>query len=176
MKKTFLLITSIVLANQADAACTNAKSLSGTWRYYQAVAQPITVNKANISRCEAAFKPDAVNKLKGTFEGFCWISPAKGPKTMLNTGTYEIKDPKTCDVQILLDMMGQSTFNVMMSSDNKGWIGQWTNKAGDWGVTNGLKKSTSTQTPLYNEEYDVIPSQPGTTTGTGTTTTGGMQM
>ena len=146
MKKILLALATVAVVGQVQAGCNSAKALKGTWRYYQAAAYAVA--KSNISRCEAAFQP--TDKLTGSFEGYCWISPGKGPKTVNMFGSYAITNPKTCDVEMLMDMgaMGVSTFNFVLAADHQTWNGQWTSKAGDWGVTNATRILGSVVTPV----------------------------
>lgn len=137
MNRTLALLVLAFLANETQAQCKGLNDLRGTWRYYQAVAYAPKVS--NISRCEAAFRPE--NATQGSFEGYCWISPGKGPKTQNMFGSYTITNSDTCDVEVKMDMgaMGVSTFNFAVAMDHQSWAGQWTNQGGDWGVTNGVK-------------------------------------
>lgn len=142
MKRLVIVALATLFAGQTWAAC-NANSLKGTWRYYQGVATDST--SSNTSRCQAAYVPSKTDKLSGTFQGYCWISPGKTPRTVAMYGSYTIEDAKTCDVFTATNMgaMGISRFHYVVSKDNDTWSGQWTNKGGDWGVTNGVKIMTT---------------------------------
>lgn len=146
MKKTILALTVAVTTGQAQAACVSRTDMRGTWDYYQAVAYAAA--KSNISKCEAAFEP--VSAKTGTFEGWCYISPGKGPKTVTMQGNYTVTDTATCAVEVLMDMgaMGISTFRFNLNNLKSNWTGMWKNKAGDYGVTNGVKVSNSISTPV----------------------------
>ena len=146
MKKIVTLFALALITGGVSAQCKSKKDMEGTWRYYQAVAYAPKVS--NISRCEAAFRPDSATH--GAFEGWCWISPGKGPKTQNMFGEYTIVNTNTCDVEVKMDMgaMGVSDFRFVLAMDHFSWAGQWNNQGGDWGVTNGVKILKSTETPV----------------------------
>lgn len=151
MKKVLLTALIAFSAEQSFAICNSKKDMKGTWDYYQAVA--FASSKSNISNCEAAFMPDT--NIAGSFTGWCYISPGKGPKIVNMQGLYTITDPETCAVEVKMDMgqMGISTFVFHVNSSKNGWAGIWTNKGGDYGVTNGVKISKSTETPITPTEF-----------------------
>ncbi len=146
MNKLILSVLVAFGAEQAHAACSSKNDMKGTWDYYQAVA--FAAAKSNISKCEAAFVPDT--KTTGTFAGWCYISPGKGPKTVAMQGNYTVTDPSICAIEVKMDMgaMGISTFDFNLNTTKNGWAGMWKNVGGDYGTTTGVKISNSISTPI----------------------------
>lgn len=145
LKKIALTLMVATVADSVSAAC-NSRDLRGTWDYYQGVSY--AANKSNISKCEAAFSPSGNGS--GTFAGWCYISPGKGPRTVTMQGNFTVTNAQTCAVEVKMDMgaMGISTFVFNLNSPKSNWTGMWKNVAGDYGVTNGVKVSKSTSTPV----------------------------
>ena len=83
--------------------------------------------------------------------GSCWLSPPKGPggsgtTVALPEGSATVSINDKCEAQLDQKMlMGLSTLYATLAKDKKSWVGYWTNGGGtdrapDYGVTNGVKR------------------------------------